>query len=229
MSATTFNSKKVIGIIGIDDIKSFKKHVNKKNMNEPLDLKCLPENILSYAICCRAKKIVNFLLDEKADVNIHYEHSAPALELAVERENEEAAFRLFEMGADIIDLDIISNAINLGMYAFACYLINEGVDVNLCEGGFSLPLIAAIYNESLPMIALLIKEGANVNFREEDTCSPIEAAVHTGNIQIIKLLHRKGCEFKGLVLRNDSYCGMNQEVVDYLKKHGVVCDRDKTI
>ena len=120
MSSTTINSKKVTGIVRDDDIKSFEKCINKKNMNEPLDDDDSTSSILSYAIMWQSDNIVEYLLNIGADINSQHD-TVPILMTAIKEDSEDIAIRLLDMGADV-NATAFSSAIEVRMLRLAARL-----------------------------------------------------------------------------------------------------------
>jgi len=136
--------------------------------------------LLQCAIDSKNKKMVEFILNEGADV--HEEHSGI---------NSIGIMRDMPIHYAILsgDVEIVKT------------LIERGADVNEGDGAGNTPLHYVIYSGSnnLKLVELLIKHGADPNSKAAEECfTPIHLAVVLNNVKMVKTLLKYGANPDGL-------------------------------
>ncbi|KAI4455152.1 ankyrin repeat ph and sec7 domain containing protein secg-related [Holotrichia oblita] len=112
------------------------------------------------------KSVVQFLLENQADVNLPDKYGSIPLHFAIENQN----------------IDVIE--ILLKYKSMVDYIQNDGYT----------PLIAAICKNNAVIVRILLDYGADVNFLGEYGLTPLYAAAMNGNPEIIKTLLRYGAK-----------------------------------
>ncbi|XP_057318733.1 ankyrin-1-like [Microplitis mediator] len=149
---------------------------------------------LEHAVQRGYKKIVELLIEYKADVNRISFFSFTCLSIAIENDNFEIFKLLLDAGADIRPSHItrapIYTAVDKNNYEITKHLINHGADVNTCFDNKTL-LYRAVENENERIVELLINNKANVN-QTIVICyssnSALYKAVEISNLNILKIL-----------------------------------------
>ena len=129
--------------------------------------------------------MVNFLLENKANVNLGYKNNYPIF----------AAIRIFNRNNKILP-----------------FLLNAGADVEIKDKDGGTPIIATIENyltsnnkdewfNVFKIILLLYNKGANINAQKNDGDTALIRAVASGNVGFIRLLLNR---FKpDITIKND--------------------------
>ena len=150
---------------------------------------------------------VRRLIDEGADVNMHYamsgllpgfppvERWTPLMTAAI-RNDTELAQLLFDSDADLNFKNYSGNAAlhwaaKRGSTAVAEILINGGADVNLQNNIGETPLYWASASLQLEFLKLLLAAGADVNLYD-NKYSPLWKAAREGGWRIVELLLQNG-------------------------------------
>ena len=166
--------------------------------------------LLSWAILCKHKTIVEVLLAHGATVNgvLHVEQTPLQVACSFKNANEEVINVLLEHGADIdgmtgferetpLTCACVSNT-NLGIVQL---LIDNGADVNGNGSGIA-PLHCAAHNGNTEALELLIEAGADVNIlsTEENNeelgagSTPLHFATNKGQSRYLTILLAGGAD-----------------------------------
>jgi len=124
--------------------------------------------LLIYLIRVENIPMINYLIDQKANVNKKDEKGNTPLIVATELQNETIIKYLIDHGADLnmknkkgeIPLIIASEFNNTNIIQ---YLVNNGSDVNREDNQGNLALKLAIKANNLEMVKFLIQSGANIH------------------------------------------------------------------
>jgi ankyrin repeat protein len=176
---------------------------------------------LLYRACCKGnEKVVEWLLNEKADPNIQMISGRTALHAAVTNGYSTLVTRLLEAGADPFQRDkSMGNALPLHLVGTALNswpnmiehwkkiimaFINAGVDLNACDDeGNSLLLARCTERYSylhIPLIKFLLEQGANPNLVNKKGLSCLKGALIFNNEELLALLKQFGAVEAPLII-----------------------------
>ena len=133
------------------------------------------ELLLDFAVRHGHLEIVRLLLDSGVDPNGKSSQSRewfrPPLAVALGRCEDEIACQLVERGADTYWDPKHGSALLLATqsycYRFALMLVARGEDVNVSGSGGRTPLIAAVINQHVELVAALLRAGAAVGHTDD--------------------------------------------------------------
>lgn len=161
----------VIGYIRSDNVSAVKRWVESHPRNLDSQDK-LGRTALHYATVNVSEKVVNYLLEAGANVNMAdkngFDPLCAMLELTPNPEEEEKELR------------IVSK------------LIEHGAGVNDTARFGSTPLYYAARNGSVRMVDLLVRSGANIHARTQTGTTPFLSAVRNGKHETMEQLKMLG-------------------------------------
>lgn len=181
-----------------NEIERLKTLLNKTNINTPNEYGMTP---LMYASKYNKINIVNYLLNNKADIRIENknQYNYTALEEACTSNNNlEIVKILLDIGADINHKTLnrmtpIMIATNLGQNKIVEELINRGADVNVDANNDSTPFSIAINKGYIEIVKLIINApNFDINFLDINRNTPLMLATIKNNFEIVKILVEKG-------------------------------------
>lgn len=190
-----------------DDLAVVKKIVEKtkKSINAETNT---GNTALSYAAGNNGKgvKMLQFLIDNRAKVNLANGKGRNALLEAVGSQSLEKVQFLVENGAIVNrkteeygEVSPLHEAVFNVDFNMTKYLISKGADVNAKSSRGETVLLRSVFNEnSKPIIALLIDSGAIVNMKNDDRQTPLMIAARNNLYEICKLLIASGAEKEGV-------------------------------
>ena len=164
------------------------------------------DQALGAAVAGNKIKIIEYLINEGADVNHISSFSNSVLINALALGNMEAAKALIKSGAD-------ANVKGL-------QLIIHGISVNWQW----TPLMAAAYKGDLGIVKLLIKKGANINEKgwsslPQETETAVDIAAYSGNLGVMKYLMKKRAVLSKSAIFLSARSG-HVYIVEYLLANG---------
>lgn len=127
---------------------------------------CKGSYLLIKAVRAGDEQTVQFLIQLKANVNVHDELGATPLIWAAEKDEPEIAAQLIAAGAELNVID------------------NEGATA----------LRHAVRTARIELVERLIKAGANVNIADDHGETPLLQAAASGNLQMVQLLLAHGAD-----------------------------------
>ncbi|XP_057328463.1 putative ankyrin repeat protein RF_0381 [Microplitis mediator] len=159
--------------------------------------------LLHIAVRNKNENMIEFLLNNNANVNINVKYCQTTLNIAIEQRNLKLIKKLIDAGGDVNLFSLKSNlaplhtAVKQNNYEAAEFLINHGADVNVinniikAQGLYDFtPLHIAVKNNNENIIELLMDKKADVNI------GIVNSAVLRGNLKIIKKLIDAGLDLK---------------------------------
>jgi ankyrin repeat protein len=157
---------------------------------------------LHWAALYGEKPMVEWLLAEKADVNLLDGDGFTPLHWAVMFNKQDVAEALIKNKADT-QLKVarfgwtpLRLAVIHGHVATAEVLFKAGVDPNLKDER-NIPLLhQAVISGKKEMIGLLLANKCDINERDADGDTPLSEALEHGNREIIELLQQRGAKEK---------------------------------
>jgi ankyrin repeat protein len=155
---------------------------------------------LNAAIRGKHLGIVQFLLEQQADVNLslNQSHTTP-LHLACKAQNESLLRMLLQNGA-LVDTTIFTGGAALHTacktknIAIAKILLEYNADVNISDLTRGTPLHVACETGDEKMFELLLEHGADVNVNAPGKGAALHMACHSGNKTITKRLLEHGAK-----------------------------------
>jgi ankyrin repeat protein len=148
-------------------------------------------------------KIMQQLLDRKADVNAKNAIGGTVLHYAVQRCEKDVVELLLRHGADANarmsdTTTVLMAALDVHRADMVAALLHGGADPNACcENPLVSPLILAAASGDAAATRLLIAAGGNVNGEVEGKNRPLHAAAFSGNAEVATLLLDAGAEVNG--------------------------------
>ncbi|HPF99229.1 MAG TPA: ankyrin repeat domain-containing protein [Kiritimatiellia bacterium] len=141
----------------------------------------------------RSLNVVNFLLDQKVDVNLAYRNGVTPLHGAVSKGWDDVVERMLKMGADVSAVDgRYQTALHLAAAAgndrIAEALLKSGADVNARDDKANTPLHLAAKTGRRSLCELLLRYGAKANTTNKDGKMPFDVAREAGRQDVIFLL-----------------------------------------
>ena len=161
---------------------------------------------LTSAVECDDLNLVNFLIDNGADVTVSKKSGITPLMTAVWQNNAKIAESLIEAGADIEAAwsdggSPLYEAAANGFDSIAKLLIDKGANVNYVSKYIGwTPLMIAVAENHFAIVSSLIEAGADLHVRDHNGFTPLIMAVYNGNAPIVKLL----CESEADVNAKDA-------------------------
>lgn len=195
---------------------------------------CKDKKKFLWAINNGYKPIVEWFIENGADVNIKNRDSRPPLIIAVEKGHASTSELLVARGADVAFKDIyrfhqtaLFIAIEKNYNTIAAMLIERGADINIKDDHGRTPLIHAIEWRNNNAIQLLLEKGADINTKGLQNQSLLMLAIEHGNtIDAIQLLIERGADINeqdgsGWTLLLDSMKeGRDKNIIQLLIENG---------
>jgi len=157
------------------------------------------KTLLMEAISYHCHKVIDYLLDRKANANLENkggeDEGTPALFIAMWYKNRELVEKLLSLGVNINVLDSYENtplawASSVGDFLFVKMLLNKGADINISDKLGRTPLILACRNtENIEVVKLLIQSGANVKTKDTIGWSCLDYAEALERGDIVELIN----------------------------------------
>ncbi|XP_057318322.1 putative ankyrin repeat protein RF_0381 [Microplitis mediator] len=154
------------------------------------------------------KKLVDYLLQKQADVNLKSEFWGTALHIAVMEENLAITESLINYGAGVNTQLLnatyytpLQLAVEQNNKDIAEFLIKNGADVNAVLTNnksefIQPPLHLAIEKGNEGMVELLLQNNADLNIDVVPYGKPLDVAIREENLEIVKLLLAYGADIK---------------------------------
>lgn len=186
---------KIINCIRVNDVSTFKlvfdiKYLNCRDSNS--------KTLLIYACISGNEEIVNFLLDNGADINKGTEGGITPLMYAVCKNHIEIVKILLNRGADVNRrMTVIERNSAL---LFACYnnyyeigklLLEHGANPNIINNDVygTSPLLCVCQNNNYEFAELLLEYGANINITDNHNETIL---FHIKDLNMMRFLLKRG-------------------------------------
>ncbi|MBW5390752.1 ankyrin repeat domain-containing protein [Brachyspira hampsonii] len=201
----SYTDEEIIDLIKMGDLETIKKLIESKSLdvNYNLDIDEYSKSTpLIQAIEYKQTDIINYLLENNADVNLTLGYSTPLTEAMYD---EELVRKLIDLGADInlpTELTGFTPLMaSLHNIAIAELLIEKGADIEAKDDdGINALVYASTYNNE-EMVKFLLEKGADANtvceIENEHTdisSTPLMNAAYRGNTNIINMLLENGAD-----------------------------------
>uniref|UniRef100_UPI003F4B25E1 ankyrin repeat domain-containing protein n=1 Tax=Brachyspira catarrhinii TaxID=2528966 RepID=UPI003F4B25E1 len=199
----SYTDEEIVSFIESGDLETIKKLIESKSLDVNYNLgdeysKSTP---LIKAIEYKQTDIINYLLENNADVNLTLGYSTPLTEAMYD---EELVRKLIDLGADV-NLPAQSGFTPLmashNNIAIAELLIEKGADIEAKDDYGINALVYASSDENEEMVKFLLAKGADANtvceIENEDMVispTPLMNAAYNGNINIINMLLENGAD-----------------------------------
>jgi ankyrin repeat protein len=174
--------------------------------------------------------LIQFLLDDGADVNAKGGHYGNALQAAVDSDNEGIVRYLVERGADVNARggeygNALQAAAHNGNKDIVRYLVERGANVNAQGGEYGNALQAAAYNGDEDTVHYLVERGTDVNAQGGRYGTALLSAAYKGKENIIRYLVERGADInaQGGYYRNALLAAVytgSDGIVRYLVERG---------
>ncbi|KAH8804087.1 hypothetical protein DL96DRAFT_1686730 [Flagelloscypha sp. PMI_526] len=181
--------------------------------------------------CARGHlEVVQFLVEQGADVNVDKRVSETALQAATRFKRHEIVQFLVEKGADVNAVGgkygtALQVATECGSLPLVQLLVENGADVNLFGGMYETALHAAARHGSLEIVKFLVEKGADVNAVGGERETALQAGARYGNLDNVQFLIEQGAHVNavegehGTALQAAASRG-RLEIVRFLVKKG---------
>lgn len=145
------------------------------------------------------KDLVQFYINQGADIHAKHHQGVSVLHIAVHERNLEMIKLLVKNKADLNVLDddkktplhLASEYKGPDQVAIVSYLIENGADVNAVNEQKETPLHWAIKANDEVMIELLIKKGSQLEVKDKDGNTPLQLAIKNGDLSTTRMLIAK--------------------------------------
>lgn len=203
----SYTDKEIISFIESGDLETIKKLIESKSLdvNYNLDIDEYSKSTpLIQAIKYKQTDIINYLLENNADINLKEELTG-FTPLMASFHDITITELLIEKGADIearnVDgINALVYAVSLNDEEMVKFLLEKGADANtVCEIENEhicmppTPLMNAVYNGNTNIINMLLENGADINYTT-DEMTPLIYAAYKGNTNIINTLLENGVD-----------------------------------
>jgi ankyrin repeat protein len=174
----------------------------------------VPENVhdkftlLHRASYCGQEKVVRFIVNRDADINIRDANNNTALHLAAKSGSVDIIKILLDKGMSV-NLSNKNNSTPLHVSAQFGHLkatnalVERGAALNNTNKYGNTPLIEAAYSGKFKIFRYLTEIGADINISDAKNNTALHKAAKSGSVNIIKLLLVKGMSVN-LTNKNDS-------------------------
>ncbi|MEI0797955.1 ankyrin repeat domain-containing protein [Brachyspira intermedia] len=202
----SYTDKEIISFIESGDLETIKKLIESKSLDVNYNLgdKYSKSTPLIQAIKYKQTDIINYLLENNADINLKEELTG-FTPLMASFHDITITELLIEKGADIearnVDgINALVYAVSLNDEEMVKFLLENGADANtVCEIEnehiymLPTPLIYAAYKGNTNIINILLENGADINYTT-DEMTPLIYAAYKGNTNIINTLLENGVD-----------------------------------
>jgi len=142
-------------------------------------------------------KVVEFLLERRADVEAAASKNATSLYMASQHGHIEVVRMLLKAGANVnaktdYGTTALFVAAQMGNTGLVSLLLSNGADVNIPMNNAQTPLFVAVREGHLDIVRMLLTANADVNAERSDGTTSLVMAAYKGNIDIVKLLVMAG-------------------------------------
>ncbi|TVL69749.1 ankyrin repeat domain-containing protein, partial [Brachyspira hyodysenteriae] len=200
----SYTDKEIIAFIESGDLETIKKLIESKSLDVNYNLEIdeyFKSTPLIQAIEYKQTDIINYLLENNADVNLTLGYSTPLTEAMYD---EELVRKLIDLGADV-NLPAKSGFTPLmashNNIAIAELLIEKGADIEAKDDYGINALVYASSDENEEMVKFLLEKGADANTvceieneHIDISPTPLMNAVYNGNTNIINMLLENGAD-----------------------------------
>ncbi|PCG20424.1 ankyrin repeat domain-containing protein [Brachyspira sp. G79] len=201
----SYTDKEIISFIESGDLETIKKLIESKSLDVDYNLEIdeySKSTPLIEAIKYKQTNIINYLLENNADVNLTLGYSSPLTEAMYD---EELVYKLIDLGADVNLAAELSGftplMASLHNITIAELLIEKGADIEAKDNdGINALVYASTYNNE-EMVKFLLEKGADANtvceIENEHTdisSTPLMNAAYRGNTNIINMLLENGAD-----------------------------------
>lgn len=201
----SYTDKEIISFIESGDFQTIKKLIESKSLDVNYNLEIdeySKSTPLIEAIKYKQTNIINYLLENNADVNLTLGYSTPLTEAMYD---EELVRKLIDLGADVnlpAELTGFTPLMaSLHNIAITELLIEKGADIEAKDDdGINALVYAASFNNE-EMVKFLLEKGADANtvceIKNEHTDispTPLMNAAYKGNTNIINMLLENGAD-----------------------------------
>lgn len=175
-------------------------------------------------------KVVQMLIDSKANVDIGYLLDVKPIYIAVQQGHLDVATYLLTHGANInaatnAGMTPIYNASHNGYLKVVKYLLTQGANVNSIMNNGTTPIYIASENGHLEVLKYLLNQNGNVKIARDDGATPIFIASQQGHLEIVKYLLNQGVSANmalsnGATLLYNAACNGHLEIIKLLLAQG---------
>ncbi len=142
-------------------------------------------------------EILNYLLDQGANIDFKDQAQSTPLDWAITNNNTDIARILVERGADIEasdedDYTPLMITVAEGNFDIVRILLDKGSNIEARDKQGKTSLILAIYEENIRMVEYLLEMGANLHTVSDDGWTALMEAISCDSIQIVELLIDSG-------------------------------------
>lgn len=202
----SYTDKEIISFIESGDFQTIKKLIESKSLDVNYNLEIdeySKSTPLIQAIKYKQTDIINYLLENNADVNLALGYSTPLTEAMYD---EELVRKLIDLGADV-NLTTESGFTPLmasagrNNIAIAELLIEKGADIEARDDDDINALVYASTYNNEEMVKFLLEKGADANTvckieneHIDISPTPLMNAAYRGNTNIINMLLENGAD-----------------------------------
>lgn len=172
----------------------------KPELYKHLHQAILPSTVLHYAILHGQLEWVNYLIDEKFDINGLSEGNETPLHSCVraKRTGLECAKIILKAKGDINAKNVwgrtpLMEAIVQFRYDMVDYLLAEGADVNIADNHKTTPLHVCASYGNLTCLKTMLARGANQNAQDERGRTSLYFAITGNHKEVVFYLIENGC------------------------------------
>ena len=198
----SYTDKEIISFIESGDLETIKKLIESKSLdvNYNLDIDEYSKSTpLIQAIKYKQTDIINYLLENNADINLKEELTG-FTPLMASFHDITITELLIEKGADIearnVDgINALVYAVSLNDEEMVKFLLEKGADANtVCEIENEhicmppTPLMNAVYNGNTNIINMLLENGADINYTTDFGTTPLMMAAGFNHFEAVKVL-----------------------------------------
>lgn len=185
------------------------------------------DTALHLAVQFRRPRIILFLLEKGASIDIANDQGLTPLQLAANTDNCEAISLLLQHCAQV-EARSLAGPTALQYAAWKGYwiafdlLLIGGADINVWnKQGETLLHEQARYSTNTSLVAKLLDQGANIEARTSQGYTPIQCAAMSGNKAIFQLLLERGAKVDVETAKGETILHLtpptNQKCIDILK------------
>ena len=201
----SYTDKEIISFIESGDFQTIKKLIESKSLDVNYNLEIdeySKSTPLIQAIKYKQTDIINYLLENNADVNLALGYSTPLTEAMYD---EELVRKLIDLGADVnlgAELTGFTPLMaSLNNIAIAELLIEKGADIEAKDDDDINALVYASTYNNEEMVKFLLEKGTDANTvceieneHIDISPTPLMNAAYRGNTNIINMLLENGAD-----------------------------------